>query len=81
MKEKLEKLKNVAYNLFLDGNLPKLNLEDYITMINALAITWGINIDFRVFFENINDMASNKYRYFSENFSNFVDKHLYGKEK
>ena len=81
MKQKLEKLKDVAYNMFLEGNLPELKLKDYITMINALAISYGINIDFKEFFENINVIASNKYKYFTENFSKFVNIKLYGKDE
>lgn len=81
MKDKLEKLKHVAYNIFLDGNLPELELKDYITMINALAYSYGINLDFTEFFENINVLYSNNYTYFTENFTIFVNLKLYGKKK
>ena len=81
MKKKLEKLREVAYNVFLEGNLPELELKDYITMINALSYSYGINLDFKEFFENINVIASNKYKYFTENFTIFVNLKLYGKKE
>lgn len=74
--EKKELLKDVMYNMFLDGVLPELDMEDYIIMWKALIEHWNIDIDdltLEKFFDDINCKSSNKYDWFTNTFNNYFN--------
>ena len=73
---KKELLMEVMYNMFLDGALPTLDMEDYAIMWLALMECWHINMpeeQFEAFLEAINCQASEKYSYFKGVFEEFFN--------
>lgn len=63
------------FKMFKTEALPNLDMEDFITMWQALADKWGINKsdqEWDDFAEEINCVASNRQNYFNEIF----DKHF-----
>jgi hypothetical protein len=70
--DKLELLKDVMYNMFLEGVLPDLDMTDFFVMWKALILQWDIKIDdnvFDAFIDDINTTSSDRYDYFTNVFN------------
>lgn len=73
---KKELLMEVMYNMFLEGTLPDLDMEDYAVMWLALMECWHIEMpdeQFEAFLDAINCVASNRYTYFKEVYARFFN--------
>lgn len=67
-----EKLCDVMYNMFLDGTLPDLDMEDFEVMWEALMNKWQITIssdNWKSFLEEVNCLSSNRYDWFKQTFN------------
>ena len=68
-------LSEAMFKMFKTESLPNLDMEDFITMWQALADKWGIiksDQEWDDFAEEINCVSSNRQNYFNEIF----DKHF-----
>lgn len=70
-----EKLKDVMYNMFLDGAFPELDMDEYKVMWEALMEQWEIPVPKKwdEFLEEVNCKASNKYDYFTKIFDQYFN--------
>lgn len=78
--DKLTRLKVVMFEMYKDGNLPDLDMDDYKEMWEALIRHWNLSEtffnktgDWEKFIDDINCMASNKYDWFSNKFDEFFN--------
>jgi hypothetical protein len=68
-------LAETMYNMFLEGRLPHLDMDDFVVMWKALIEKFEIDIEdssFDAFIEEINCTASDRWEYFTMVF----DKHF-----
>lgn len=70
-----DKLKDVMYNMFLDGAFPELHMDEYKVMWEALMELWEIPTprDWEGFLEDVNCRASNKYDFFTKVFDKYFN--------
>lgn len=68
-----EKLKDLMYNMFLDGAFPDLEMEDFEVMWLAIVERWEIKKPklWDEFIEEVNCPYSNKYTWFSNVFDKY----------
>ena len=69
-------LRDTMYVMFKDNHLPYLDIEDFITMWEALATKWDIRIDddqWEEFTEEINSVASNRQNVFNTIFDKYFN--------
>lgn len=69
-------LRDTMYVMFKDNHLPYLDMEDFITMWEALATKWNIRIDddqWEEFTEEVNSQASNRQNVFNTIFDKYFN--------
>lgn len=69
-------LRDTMYVMFKDKHLPYLDMEDFITMWEALSIKWNIRIDddlWEEFAEEINSTSSNRQSVFNTIFDKYFN--------
>ncbi len=69
-------LRETMYVMFKNNHLPYLDMEDFITMWEALATKWNIRIDddqWEEFTEEVNSVASNRQSVFNTIFDKYFN--------
>ena len=69
-------LRDTMYVMFKNNNLPYLEMEDFITIWEALAHKWNIRIDddlWEEFAEEINSNSSNRQSVFNTIFDKYFN--------
>ena len=71
---KTEMLRSTMYKMFKHNHLPYLDMEDFVTMWQALADQWGIECsDWDEFTEEINSVASDRESVFNPIFNKYFN--------
>jgi len=73
--ENLKRIKLIMFGMFLDGNLPEMEMDEIQPMWEALLSVNKIKYDeaaWENFIIDINCMASNNWEYFSKIFDEFI---------
>lgn len=77
--DKLTRIKIVMFEMYKDGTIPELDMDDYKQMWEALITYWNLGEVFfkednwEKFIDEINCIASNKYDWFSNKFDEFFN--------
>lgn len=76
MKERYELLCQVMYEMYRTGNLPNLDMEDFMVMWKALMDHWGIKMSndiWEMFIEDVNCLKSDDKEWFTKLFNQYFE--------